>query len=91
MYKTVNIFYFLPFIDCGKRNSFHNKVVSGQTASPHSWPWQVSFRRTGSTFHFCGGSLISDQWVVTAAHCVQGKAASGLSIRLGKCKCLNLP
>ncbi|XP_028396414.1 MAM and LDL-receptor class A domain-containing protein 2-like [Dendronephthya gigantea] len=70
--------------DCGQSSFSDSRVVSGQTARPHSWPWQVSFRRTGSTFHFCGGSLISDQWVVTAAHCVQGKSASGLSIRLGE-------
>ena len=71
-------------IDCGRGSFFNAKVVSGQTARPNSWPWQVSFRRVGSTFHFCGGSIISDQWVVTAAHCVQGKSASGLQVRLGK-------
>ncbi|KAJ8394937.1 hypothetical protein AAFF_G00040600 [Aldrovandia affinis] len=44
------------------------RIVNGEEAVPHSWPWQVSLQDyTG--FHFCGGSLISDQWVVTAAHC----------------------
>ncbi|CAB3994146.1 MAM and LDL-receptor class A domain-containing 1-like [Paramuricea clavata] len=70
--------------DCGKGNFVLGKVVSGQTARPNSWPWQVSFRRVGSSFHFCGGSLISDQWVVTAAHCVRGQSASGLYVRLGE-------
>ncbi|XP_064015882.1 chymotrypsin-like protease CTRL-1 [Pogoniulus pusillus] len=44
------------------------RIVNGQTATPGSWPWQVSLQsRSGS--HFCGGSLINEYWVVTAAHC----------------------
>ncbi|KAI3373322.1 hypothetical protein L3Q82_006618 [Scortum barcoo] len=42
----------------------YNKIVNGQNAVSGSWPWQDE---TG--FHFCGGSLISPYWVVTAAHC----------------------
>ncbi|KAL3992591.1 pogo transposable element with ZNF domain [Sarotherodon galilaeus] len=44
------------------------RIVNGEEAVPHSWPWQVSLQQTNG-FHFCGGSLISEQWVVTAAHC----------------------
>ncbi|PWA25523.1 hypothetical protein CCH79_00021002, partial [Gambusia affinis] len=44
------------------------RIVNGEEAVPHSWPWQVSLQDyTG--FHFCGGSLINENWVVTAAHC----------------------
>ncbi|XP_053305154.1 chymotrypsinogen A-like [Spea bombifrons] len=44
------------------------RIVNGEEAIPGSWPWQVSLQdRTG--FHFCGGSLINELWVVTAAHC----------------------
>ncbi|XP_030645857.1 chymotrypsin A [Chanos chanos] len=44
------------------------RIVNGEEAVPHSWPWQVSLQDyTG--FHFCGGSLVNQYWVVTAAHC----------------------
>ncbi|XP_063293409.1 chymotrypsin B-like [Pelobates fuscus] len=44
------------------------RIVNGEEAVPGSWPWQVSLQdRTG--WHFCGGSLIGENWVVTAAHC----------------------
>ncbi|KAG7282479.1 hypothetical protein CRUP_000475 [Coryphaenoides rupestris] len=46
----------------------YSRIVNGEEAVPHSWPWQVSLQdQTG--FHFCGGSLINENWVVTAAHC----------------------
>ncbi|XP_067458856.1 chymotrypsin A-like [Thunnus thynnus] len=47
--------------------SGYSDIVNGKEAKPHSWPWQVSLQFSGS--HFCGGSLINQNWVVTAAHC----------------------
>uniref|UniRef100_A0A674IYZ2 Peptidase S1 domain-containing protein n=1 Tax=Terrapene triunguis TaxID=2587831 RepID=A0A674IYZ2_9SAUR len=42
-----------------------DRIVGGYECSPHSQPWQVSLN---VGYHFCGGSLITDQWVVSAAH-----------------------
>ncbi|KAI5193842.1 plasminogen [Manis pentadactyla] len=60
--------------DCGKPRVEPKKcpgrVVGGCVANPHSWPWQISLRtRFGK--HFCGGTLISPEWVLTAAHCLE--------------------
>uniref|UniRef100_A0A8C6TXM2 chymotrypsin n=1 Tax=Neogobius melanostomus TaxID=47308 RepID=A0A8C6TXM2_9GOBI len=48
--------------------SGYARIVNREEAVPHSWPWQVSLQQS-SGFHFCGGSLINENWVVTAAHC----------------------
>ncbi|XP_062848874.1 chymotrypsin A-like [Trichomycterus rosablanca] len=48
--------------------SGYARIVNGEEAVPHSWPWQVSLQDS-TGFHFCGGSLVNEFWVVTAAHC----------------------
>uniref|UniRef100_A0A8C7IUT7 chymotrypsin n=1 Tax=Oncorhynchus kisutch TaxID=8019 RepID=A0A8C7IUT7_ONCKI len=36
----------------------YGRVINGEEAVPHSWPWQVSLQQSGT--HFCGVSLIND-------------------------------
>ena len=44
------------------------EIIGGQPIVDNDQPWQVSLQSMGQ--HFCVGSLIAPQWVMTAAHCV---------------------
>ena len=55
---------------CGRRPNVEADIVGGTIAPTGAWPWLVSMRYGGS--HTCGGSLINANWVITAAHCVDG-------------------
>ncbi|MEM8858852.1 MAG: trypsin-like serine protease [Chloroflexota bacterium] len=56
-------------------------IVGGNEADPGEWPWQVLLNPGG----LCGGSLIDEEWVLTAAHCVvnsQGQVTSPGNVTL---------
>ena len=56
------------------------RIVGGSKARPGDWPWQAMLRSSrGSSF--CGGTLIAEQWVLTASHCVYRKRAQDLRVR----------
>lgn len=55
-----------PLAECG-RPHVSGRILSGQDATLGEWPWQVSLREEGQ--HVCGGTLIAEAWVLTAAHC----------------------
>ncbi|KAK7879231.1 hypothetical protein WMY93_033990, partial [Mugilogobius chulae] len=46
-------------------------IIGGADAPDGAWPWQVSFNYVSSGSIRCGGSLINNQWVLSAAHCFQ--------------------
>lgn len=50
-----------------KRNTPQFKIVGGSDAKWSQYPWQVAVYINGG---FCGGSIFSESWVLTAAHCV---------------------
>ncbi|XP_034466582.1 trypsin-3 [Hippoglossus hippoglossus] len=54
-----------------------DKIVGGYECRKNALPYQVSLN---SGYHFCGGSLISSTWVVSAAHCYKSR----VQLRLGE-------
>ncbi|CAL8258641.1 unnamed protein product [Boreogadus saida] len=54
-----------------------DKIVGGYECTRHSQAHQVSLN---SGYHFCGGSLVSKDWVVSAAHCYKSR----VEVRLGE-------
>ncbi|CAF3745911.1 unnamed protein product [Rotaria sp. Silwood1] len=54
---------------CGRQtiHPSNQRIVGGVEAIAHSWPWIVSLQ---SRDHFCGGTLIDNRHVLTAAHCI---------------------
>ena len=73
--------------NCGIANTNRNKIYGGQEAQPHEYPWNVyvSMKKNGQWSGMCGGSLISNQHVLTAAHCVdEGLQKKDIRLQLGK-------
>ncbi|XP_058137093.1 uncharacterized protein [Dasypus novemcinctus] len=56
-------------------------IVGGRRARPHAWPFMVSLQRLGG--HFCGATLITPSFVMSAAHCVNGFNFQSVQVVLG--------
>ncbi|KAL7644844.1 UNVERIFIED_CONTAM: hypothetical protein RMT77_004661 [Armadillidium vulgare] len=80
--------------DCGKLQVYPNlegKIVNGTFGTFGQFPWSVSVRlsidpenRTLPSYHFCGGALLNNEWVITSAHCVQKENTKYLVLRMGE-------
>lgn len=66
--KTYN-----KFQSCGKRQLYHSELISnGQAAKAGDWPFHATIFHTSiRTFQYkCGGTVISNSLILTAAHCI---------------------
>nr|AQM58414.1 venom s1 protease 40 [Pristhesancus plagipennis] len=69
--------------NCGWANKDVRRVIYGYDTGKHEYPWSVSLQYAGIGFHFCGGSIISEYHVLTAAHCVVSKKPEEIMVVMG--------
>lgn len=68
---------------CGRQHLTRtSKVVGGNETYQGEFPWTVSIRRFNH--HHCGGVIIGQRWILTAAHCVQSRAPDNFVVRIGE-------
>jgi len=70
---------------CGEIHIPQPRIVGGHDTTFGSHPWQTMlFLRKDKRFFLpCGGSLINEEWILTAAHCVYSDHAKRYGVRLG--------
>ncbi|XP_034406164.1 transmembrane protease serine 2 [Cyclopterus lumpus] len=67
----------LQCVECGVSSAAPGaRIVGGTQAANGAWPWQVSLQINGQ--HICGGSIISRDWILSAAHCFQTHSHPGM-------------
>ncbi|XP_007254449.3 coagulation factor IXa [Astyanax mexicanus] len=60
------------------------RIVGGTQATPGEIPWQVALVVRSTQQVFCGGSIVSERWVITAAHCLEESKGTPFFIRVGE-------
>ncbi|CAK1545544.1 unnamed protein product [Leptosia nina] len=68
---------------CGLSTRPQGRITGARPANPREWPWMASVTPTGFE-QYCGGALITDRHVLTAAHCTRRWKADELFVRLGE-------
>ena len=76
------LLYVLLIGNCGVSPVPQSRVIGSKNAVVGAWPWQVGLHTSGGRF-FCGGSLINNQWILTAAHCISSTSPSYYKVVLG--------
>ncbi|XP_020752348.2 serine protease 52-like [Odocoileus virginianus] len=74
-------------LKCGQRMNSSEKsevleIIGGEPANIRDFPWQIRILENGS--HLCGGSILSEWWILTAAHCFKSKNESTLEVTHGE-------
>jgi secreted trypsin-like serine protease len=76
----------LQEMDTEQLSTSEQEIVGGTATTIDANPWQVSLQSSGGS-HFCGGSILNANWILTAQHCVNsgssiskpGRIAAGMT------------
>lgn len=67
--------------ECGESQPVRARIINGEETEKHQYPWMVALLYKKKPF--CGGSIISDRVILTAAHCTDGVQPSVLNVKIG--------
>jgi len=86
--STALQFSVMPTFTAERPSPGRPTIISGTIAAPGAWPWQAALvlnsALSASAGQFCGGSLISRDFVLTAAHCTNNYTAAQIRVVLGR-------
>nr|XP_034826502.1 venom serine protease-like [Maniola hyperantus] len=78
-----------PTCTCGIRRT--NRIVGGQQTDPYEFPMMAGIRYVAQDQIRCGGVIIANNYVISAAHCVAGKQPRDITVEVGVYNQVNSP
>ncbi|XP_076817749.1 transmembrane protease serine 9-like [Clavelina lepadiformis] len=75
--------------ECGKQDisphfTWNPRIIGGNEAAKGSWPWLAMLVDAVFEISFCGGSIIDERFILTAAHCVEATRISDILVYVGR-------
>lgn len=69
---------------CGLSTKLYSKIISKKSSDANDWPWMAAILRHSYSRLLCGGVVITDRHILSAAHCIKEHHAKELTVRLGE-------
>ncbi len=77
------LFTSFQFSASGTESGVSSRIIGGEQAPAGEWPYMVALTTRDKSFVWCGGSLLNERYVLTAAHCVDKKDPSTMDVIVG--------